>query len=110
MEDTVTYVDEPQNFDAHLRNLGKLSELAPDRILPNHGEPRVISDGGYSRDLIGATEQYIHMLRRCRSEPNLRELSLREFIVGSLDAGSLHYFPPYEAVHRHNVNTVLAAG
>ena len=109
MEDPVTYVDEPQNFDAHLANLGKLWELAPDRILPNHGEPKVISDGGYSSDLIRATERYIRMLRRCRIEPSLRELSLREFIAGSLDAGSLHYFPPYEAVHRHNVDTVLAA-
>ena len=109
MEDPVTYVDEPQNFDAHLANLGKLWELAPDRILPNHGEPKVISDGGYSSDLIRATERYIRMLRRCRIEPSLRELSLREFIAGSLDAGSLHYFPPYEAVHRHNVDAVLAA-
>jgi glyoxylase-like metal-dependent hydrolase (beta-lactamase superfamily II) len=110
MEDSVTYVDEPQNFEAHLTNLGKLWELAPDRILPNHGEPQVISRGGYSRDLIRATEQYIRTLRRCRIEPGLRELSLREFIAGSLDAGSLHYFPPYEVVHRHNVEVVLAAG
>ena len=110
MEDSVTYVDEPQNFEAHLTNLGKLWELAPDRILPNHGEPKVISDGGYSSDLIRATERYIRMLRRCRIEPSLRELSLREFIAGSLDAGSLHYFPPYEVVHRHNVEVVLAAG
>jgi glyoxylase-like metal-dependent hydrolase (beta-lactamase superfamily II) len=109
MEDPVTYVDEPQNFDAHLANLGKLWELDPDRILPNHGEPQVISHGGYSRDLIRATEQYIRMLRRCRTEPRLRELSLRQFIAGPLDAGSLHYFPPYEAVHRHNIDTVLAA-
>lgn len=110
MEDPITYVDEPGHFAAHLANLAKLRPLGPERILPNHGDPQVISDGGYSRDLIGATEQHIQTLERCRSEPNLRELTLREVIAGSLDAGSLHYFAPYEAVHRHNVNTVLATG
>jgi glyoxylase-like metal-dependent hydrolase (beta-lactamase superfamily II) len=108
MEDPVTYVDEPGRFDTHLTNLAGLRQLDPERILPNHGDPQVISDGGYSRDLIRATERYIHMLKRCRAEPNLRTLGLREFIAESLDAGSLHYFAPYEAVHRHNVKTVLA--
>jgi hypothetical protein len=28
----------------------------------------------------------------------------------SLDANSVHYFAAYEAVHRHNVGTVIAAG
>jgi glyoxylase-like metal-dependent hydrolase (beta-lactamase superfamily II) len=110
MEDPVTYVDEPAHFTAHLTNLAKLWQLAPERILPNHGDPQVISDGGYSRDLIGATEQYLQTLERARTDPNLRELTLREWIAGPLDAGSLHYFPPYEAVHRHNVNAVLAIG
>jgi glyoxylase-like metal-dependent hydrolase (beta-lactamase superfamily II) len=109
MEDPITYVDDPQSFDAHLTNLAKLSRLAAERILPNHGDPRVIAEGGYSADLIPATEQYIRTLIRCRTEPELGELSLRELIAGSLDAGSLHYFAPYEAVHRHNVETVLAA-
>ena len=45
MEDTVTYVDEPQSFDAHLENLERLRELGADRILPNHGDPDVIEGG-----------------------------------------------------------------
>jgi cyclase len=110
MEDPITYVDEPRSFDVHLTNLAKLSQLAPDRILPNHGDPQVITDGGYSADLIGATRQYIDVLIRCRTEPDLRKLSLRELMAGSLNAESLHYFAPYEAVHRHNLKTVVAAG
>ena len=109
MEDTVTYVDEPQNFDAHLTNLEALRQLAPERILPNHGDPQVIAAGGYSSDLIDATQQYICMLQRCRTEPSLRELTLRELVSGSLRSPAIHYFAPYEAVHRHNVETVLAA-
>ena len=55
MEDTITYVDEPQSFGVHLANLERLRQLDPARILPNHGDPDVIG-GGYSKDLIRATE------------------------------------------------------
>lgn len=110
MEDPVTYVDEPQSLDTHLANLAKLGRLAPAGILPNHGDPQIISEGGYSTGLIRATEQYIRRLQRCRTNKSLRELSLQEWIAESPDADSVHYFAPYEAVHRHNVDTVIAAG
>ena len=109
MEDTITYVDEPQGFEAHLADLDRLWRLAPDRILPNHGDPDVIAAGGYSRDLIRATQRYIGVLKRCRNEPQLRSASLRELIAGPLDAGWIHYFAPYEAVHQENLASVLAA-
>jgi glyoxylase-like metal-dependent hydrolase (beta-lactamase superfamily II) len=110
MEDTVTYVDEPGELDTHLANLRRLRRLAPERLLPNHGDPQVIAGGGYSSDLIDATVGYIERLERCRAEPELRALGLRGFIAESLDVGSLHYFAPYEAVHRHNVELVVGAG
>lgn len=108
MEDTVTYVVEPQGFGVHLENLDALERLAPARILPNHGAPEVIAAGGYGPSLIGATQQYIRALERCRIEPALRELGLREFVAGPLAAGAIHYFAPYEAVHARNLATVLA--
>ena len=43
MEDTVTYVAEPDGLDAHLVDLERLWALAPDRILPNHGDPDIIA-------------------------------------------------------------------
>lgn len=110
MEDTVTYVGEPNNFDAHLAGLRELWQLAPDRILPNHGDPSVISAGGYGKDFIPATEEYIRVLMRCRSEPEVRTTSLQELIAGPLRAGSIHYFAPYEAVHHSNLETVLNSG
>jgi glyoxylase-like metal-dependent hydrolase (beta-lactamase superfamily II) len=109
MEDTITYVVEPESFNVHLANLSRLRQLAPDRILPNHGDPQVIAAGGYPNDLIRATEQYIRALERCQTEPSLRDTSLRELIAGSLEAGSIQYYAPYEAIHRENVETVLAA-
>src|SRR5206468_6667910 len=47
MEDTVTYIDDPQKLETHLANLEKLRDLRPARILPNHGDPDVIASGGY---------------------------------------------------------------
>lgn len=108
MEDTVTYVDEPQNLDEHLANLERLRKLGSDRILPNHGDPDVIAAGGYGSGLICATERYISTLQSCRDEPELRDVSLRELVAESLEAGWIHYYPPYEAVHRHNVELVCA--
>ena len=108
MEDTITYVDEPQSFKAHLANLAKLRDLGSDRILPNHGSPDVIEAGGYTVGLISATEDYIRVLMRMRAEPDLRDAGLRELLTESLDAGWIRYFGPYEAVHRHNVEAVLS--
>ena len=107
MEDTITYVDEPESFDAHLANLEALRGLEPDRILPNHGDPDVIAEGGYPIGLISATEQYIRALQRARNEPAPRELGLQELIAEPLESGWVNYFPPYEAVHRENLETVL---
>jgi glyoxylase-like metal-dependent hydrolase (beta-lactamase superfamily II) len=110
MEDTVTYVAEPRSLDVHLAGLSELAQLAPDRILPNHGDPNVISAGGYGKDFISATQDYIRVLMRCSGEPKLRATSLQDLIAGALEAGSIHYFAPYEAVHRRNLETVLNSG
>ncbi len=110
MEDPVTYVDEPGELPTHLTNLAALRQLAPEWIFPNHGDPAVIADGGYSSALIDATERYIRTLERCRTERELRELGLRAFIADALDAGALHYYAPYEAVHRQNVEGVVGSG
>ena len=108
MEDTVTYVDEPQSFEAHLENLERLRQLGADRILPNHGDPDVIESGGYESGLITATERYIRALQRSREEPSLREMPLSELMEDSLRAEWIKSYPAYEAVHRENLATVLA--
>ncbi len=106
MEDTVTYVVEPENLDIHLADLDRLDALAPARILPNHGDPDIIAGGGYSRGLIRATQQYVRTLIRCRTDAGLRETPLRTLIQGPLNTGWLTYFEPYEEVHRGNLAKV----
>jgi cyclase len=109
LEDTVTYVSDPKALDIHLTELDRLWEFNISRILPNHGDPDVIKGGGYPKALIRATQQYLRSLKRCVSEPALREADLKTFIAGPLQAGWVNYFPPYEAVHRQNIKEVLAA-
>ena len=109
MEDTITYVDEPDQLAAHLRDLERLRGLAPERILPAHGDPDRIAGGGHPPGLNDATQAYIRLLLRMPSEPNLRELPLRELIADSLDAGWVVWFESCEALHRQNVARVLDA-
>ena len=107
MEDTITYVGEPRKLAVHRAELERLWRLAPDRILPNHGDPEVIAAGGYGKELIRATQQYIDVLELLAAEPRLRDAELRELIAEPLAAGSINYFAPYEEVHRENVAQVL---
>lgn len=108
MEDTVTYVVEPGHFDTHLVDLDKLWALGPARILPNHGAPDVIANGGYEKTLIRAQQQYIRILKRCVNEPALRETPLKDLIAGPLGSGWVSYFAPYEDVHARNLAVVTA--
>jgi cyclase len=108
LEDTVTYVDEPAEFESHLAELERIGRLSIGRILPNHGDPDVIAGGGYDATMIDATRRYIGDLMRCAAEPELRRIELRAFIAEQLASGSLTYFGPYEQVHRQNVELVVA--
>lgn len=109
LEDTVTFVAEPKALDTHLSELERLWEWPIARILPNHGDPLVISEGGYEKPFIRATQQYVRMLKRCVGEPELREQPLATLIAGPLQAKWVNYFAPYEDVHRNNVRKVVAA-
>ncbi len=110
VEDTVTYVDEPQRLAEHLRDLERMATWEFSRILPNHGSKERIMGQGYDRGLIDATRIYIERLLRVGEDEHLASLSLAAFIPESLADGSVTLFEPYEAVHKSNVQKVLALG
>lgn len=109
VEDTISYVMEPERLDTHLVELERLGELGASCILPNHGSAERIAGGGYSDGLIRATQDYIQSLLLIRRDPTTSNATLRELIAHSLDAGWVSYFPPYEQVHRENVRSVVDA-
>jgi glyoxylase-like metal-dependent hydrolase (beta-lactamase superfamily II) len=102
LEDTVTYVDEPARLPVHRQNLELLRGLGPALILPNHGDPDVIASGGYSPGLIDATERYIDLLLAAETPLSLDE------VVERLRSDDVHYYEPYERVHRHNLELIRA--
>ncbi len=107
LEDTVTYVAEPDRLDVHLAELDRLSTWNIQTILPNHGAPHRIAAGGYDPSFIRATRDYVEKLLHCRNDPALGELRLYDFIAHSIESGALTYFEPYEQVHAENVKSVL---
>jgi cyclase len=108
LEDTVTYVTQPERLELHLKDLAWMESWAFTRILPNHGSLERIAAGGYERNFITATRLYIGKLLRLREEPELAELSLTDFAADALATGGVEYFAAYEPTHRHNVASVLA--
>jgi cyclase len=106
VEDTVTYVSEPDGLATHLTELGRMRGLDFDRLYPNHGSAEVIAAGGYGEPLILATEQYVEGLLRHAAEPRPADADLKAFIAGPLEAGWVNYFPPYERVHTSNLEAV----
>jgi cyclase len=108
LEDPITYVAEPDRLEKHLVDLERMSGWEFRRILPNHGAPGVIESGGYDRRFIDDTRRYVEKLLRCKQEPELARQDLRTFAAEAFGAGPTAYFPPYEAVHRRNVEAVTA--
>jgi cyclase len=106
LEDTVTYVDEPDRLTQHLGGLAKLATWEHSRILPNHGSKERIAGAGYNSGLIDATRIYVERLLRVPEDEQLAGLPLSSFIAEPLADGSITYFEPYEAVHRGNIAKV----
>lgn len=109
LEDTVTYISEPEHTARHIAELDRLAALEFTRILPNHGDEQVIASGGYPPSLVTATRDYLSQLLARLDDPALAEESLQSFIAPELAAGTLTYFAPYEAVHKQNIAVLKGA-
>ena len=108
LEDTVTYVSEPDGLTRHLGQLERLRGLGAARIYPNHGSVERITGGGYDEGLILATERYVEALLRHARDPRPEDADLRAFVADSVEAGWIDYFAPYQRVHESNLESVRA--
>lgn len=100
IEDTITYISEPEHTAAHIAELGRLAALDFARILPAHGDPDRIAAGGYDGGLIAANADY---LMRLMAGEGRGGQSLSDFVAADVAAGRIGYFAPYEEVHRANI-------
>jgi cyclase len=108
LEDTVTYVSEPERLELHIPELERMRQLGAARILPNHGSRARIERGGYAPTLIDATERYIRDLLATAGTPAEAHADLRAFVATQLAAGWLEWFEPYERVHQSNLEAVAS--
>jgi cyclase len=108
VEDTITYLTEPDRIPAHVAELDRMHGLEFERIFPSHGSIEAIGSGGYGPGLILATRTYLTRLLETTDDPSLRRLTLREFVKPELDQGWIGYFEPYERVHQENLDMLAA--
>ncbi|MGL3606696.1 MBL fold metallo-hydrolase [Rhizobium sp. G187] len=109
LEDTVTYISEPEHTGRHIAELDRLATLNVTRILPNHGAEDVIAAGGYLPSLITATRDYLKRLLARLNDPALSDESLESFVAADIASGAIHYFAPYETVHSQNIAVLRGA-
>jgi cyclase len=107
LEDTVTYVTEPDRLHHHLADLARMATWDFDTILPNHGTLEKIAGAGYDKRFITATELYVNKLASLAQHPEWAAEDLRTFAAESLALGAVEYFEPYEVVHCDNVAACL---
>lgn len=106
LEDTVTYMSEPENLTVHLEELERMKQLQIKKILPAHGSPERIEAGGFDASFIEATVRYLKALDEPVEKPNAWTETLRVLMKEDLEAGRLVYCKAYEGVHEENVESM----
>ncbi|MFD0986324.1 MBL fold metallo-hydrolase [Methyloligella solikamskensis] len=100
LEDTATYVADPDRLKTHLIELDRLAEYPAVKILPCHGDADRIAAGGYDPSFIDATRSYISKLLALPADAKPR---LADLMADEIANGSLIYLPEYEEVHAENL-------
>ena len=109
LEDTVTFIAEPEHVVSQYQNMRKLKEWNIDRIFPNHGNPDVIARGGYQTTLIDATLNYLHKVIARAHDPDYLKGTLEEYVGDSVKKGWVSIWWAYREPHETNLKGVSAA-
>jgi cyclase len=109
LEDTVTFIAEPENVVAQYNNMRQLKQWDIDRIYPNHGNPDVIAHGGYQTTLIDATLSYLRKVISRSHDPDYLQGSLEDYVGDSVKNGWVSIWWAYYAPHKANLNKVSEA-
>jgi cyclase len=81
LEDTLTFIVEPEQIGAQYQNLLKMKRWNIDRVFPNHGNPAVIADGGYRTTLIDATLDYLRRMVEHAHDSDYLKGSLDDYVM-----------------------------
>jgi len=106
LEDTVTYVIEPERIPTHIEELGRLKQLPFDRVLPNHGRLELLRGGGYQPSLVDAVVEYDRSLLARVDNPDFLDLPIEAFVPNALARGDVAIWEPYREVHANSLRLV----
>ncbi len=109
LEDTLTFIVEPEQISAQCLNLQKMKQWDIERIFPNHGNPDVIARGGYRATLIDATLDYLHRMVARAHDPDFLKGSLDEYVQDSISKGWVTPWWAYREAHEANLAAVAKA-
>lgn len=109
LEDTVTFISEPDQIPAQVRNLAAMKQWGFDRILPNHGNPEVIAKGGYTPALIDFTRAYLRRMVEHAHDADFLNQSLDSYVGDAVRAGTVSVWWAYRDAHRENLAKVAGA-
>lgn len=109
LEDTATFVAEPESLPQQYKALGAMRGWGFTRILPNHGNPAVIAAGGYGLGLIDTTRAYIRALVEHSHDADFQKQPLASFVADALKRGDVSLWWPYRDAHANNLAVVAKA-
>jgi glyoxylase-like metal-dependent hydrolase (beta-lactamase superfamily II) len=109
VEDTVTFIAEPELLVEQYRNLAKYKQWDIAKIFPNHGDPQVISNGGYNPTLVDATRSYLQKIIVRAHDPQYLKGSLEEYVSDSVGKGWVSIWEAYREPHEVNLKRVQSA-
>jgi cyclase len=106
LEDPLTYMIEVENLPEHLRELKEMKRWDIAKILPDHGHPDVIKNGGFDTTLIDATIDYVSKVLTRAHDADFLQGSMEDYLADSAAKGWLTPFEPYREVHEQNLKLV----
>jgi glyoxylase-like metal-dependent hydrolase (beta-lactamase superfamily II) len=109
LEDTLTFIAEPEQIGAQYANLQKMKHWNIDRIYPNHGNPAVIENGGYRTTLIDATQDYLRRMVARAHDSDYLEGSMDDYVHDSIVKGWVTPWWAYGEAHTANLDVVAKA-
>jgi cyclase len=109
LEDTVTFIVEPEQIPTQYRNLQEMKHWNIERIFPNHGNPDVIATGGYQTSLIDATMDYLRRMVLHAHDADYLQGSLEDYVHDSVRNGWVSVWWAYHDAHQVNLERVAKA-
>ena len=108
LEDTVTFISEPEGIPDQYRNLLAMRQWGFDRIYPNHGNPEVIANGGYPLALIDTTRAYLRRMVEHAHDPDYLNQPIGPYIAEAVKTGTVSLWWAYVDAHHENLAKVSA--